>query len=157
MQWRLVAVGRFDLIDTLLDNMRHYGEANSVVGAVTRTVAVPVVEAIAAHRSGQYDRVVNLLWPVRRDLHLIGGSHAQRDIFFQILTDAAVRAGRETETRILLQDIATIGFETGNRALALHRRRCIRCLAAITRIAAFDDSHIHCAADLKDAHDILPT
>ena len=107
----LAAVGRFDLIDELLESMRHYGEANGIVGAVTRTVAAPVVEAVAAHRRRQYDRVVDLLWPVRRDLHQIGGSHAQRDIFFQMLVDAAMHAGRETETRILLQDIATIGFE----------------------------------------------
>ena len=66
---------------------------------------------MAAHRRREYDRVIDLMWPVRRDLHQIGGSHAQRDIFFQVLVDAALRAGRKTEARLLLEDIAGIGFE----------------------------------------------
>ena len=107
----LAAVGRYDLVDALVDDMQRYGEGNGVVGAVTRTVAAPVAEAVAAHRRGEHDRVVDLMWPVRRDLHQIGGSHAQRDVFFQMLVDSAMRAGRKTETRILLQDIAGIGFE----------------------------------------------
>ncbi len=106
----LAAVGRFDLVDSLVDAMQRYGEGNGVMGAVTRTVGAPVAEAMAAHRRGEYDRVVDLMWPVRRDLHQIGGSHAQRDIFFQVLIDAAMRAGRKTETRILLQDVASVGF-----------------------------------------------
>ena len=114
----LAAVGRFDLVDALVDHMQRYGEGHGVVGAVTRTVAAPVAEAMAAHRRGEYDRVVDLMWPVRRDLHQIGGSHAQRDVFFQVLVDAAMRAGRKTETRILLQDIAGIGFAgVGERSL----------------------------------------
>ena len=107
----LAAVGRYDLVDSLVEDMQRFGEGHGVVGAVTRTVGVPVVEAMAAHRRGAYDRVVDLLWPVRRDLHQIGGSHAQRDVFFQVLVDAAMRAGRKTETRILLNDIDGIGFE----------------------------------------------
>lgn len=106
----LAAVGRYDLVDCLVDDMKRYGEGHSVIGAVSRTIGIPVVEAMAAHRRGEYDRVVDLMWPVRRDLHQIGGSHAQRDIFFQVVVDAAMRAGRKTETRILLEDIAGIGF-----------------------------------------------
>ncbi len=107
----LAAVGRYDLVDTLVKDMERFGETHSVLGAVTRTVGAPVTEAVSAHRRGEYDRVVDLMWPVRRDLHQIGGSHAQRDVFFQVLVDAAMRAGRKTETRILLQDIEGIGFE----------------------------------------------
>jgi len=107
----LAAVGRYDLVDSLIEDMQRFGQGHGVIGAVTRTIGTPVVEAMAAHRRGEYDRVVDLLWPVRRDLHQIGGSHAQRDIFFQVLVDAAMRAGRKTETRILLQDIDSIGFE----------------------------------------------
>jgi hypothetical protein len=107
----LAAAGRYDLVDSLVENMQSYGKGHSVVGAVTRNIGAPVVEAMAAHRRGEYDRVVDLMWPVRRDLHQIGGSHAQRDVFFQMLVDAAMRAGRKIETRILLQDIAGIGFE----------------------------------------------
>ena len=107
----LAAVGRYDLVEALVEDMQRFGEGHGVVGAVTRTIGVPVTEAMAAHRRREYDRVIDLMWPVRRDLHQIGGSHAQRDIFFQVLVDAALRAGRKTEARLLLEDIAGIGFE----------------------------------------------
>ena len=107
----LAAVGRFDLVEALIEDMQRFGESHSVVGAVTRTIGAPVAEAMAAHRRREYDRVIDLMWPVRRDLHQIGGSHAQRDVFFQVLVDAAMRAGRKTETRLLLEDIAGIGFD----------------------------------------------
>jgi hypothetical protein len=107
----LAAVGRYDLVDSLVEDMHRFGEGHGVVGAVTRTIGAPVAEAMAAHRRGDYDRVIDLMWPVRRDLHQVGGSHAQRDVFFQVLVDAAMRAGRKTETRLLLEDIAGIGFE----------------------------------------------
>ena len=107
----LAAVGRYDLVESLIEDMNRFGQGHGVIGAVTRTIGTPVVEAMAAHRKAEHDRVVDLLWPVRRDLHQIGGSHAQRDVFFQVLVDAAIHAGRKTETRILLQDIESIGFE----------------------------------------------
>ena len=107
----LAAVGRFDLVDELVADMQREDASHGIIGAVTQTLGVPVVEAMAAHRKGEYDRTVDLLWPVRRDLHQIGGSHAQRDVFFQILVDAAVRAGRKTQVAILLDDVAGIGFD----------------------------------------------
>ena len=106
----LAAVGRFDLVDTLVESMKKVDGGQSPVAAATRIIGTPLVQAIAAHRSGDYGTVVDLLWPVRRDMHQVGGSHAQRDVFFQLLTDAAVRAGRNTEVRILLDDVASIGF-----------------------------------------------
>lgn len=107
----LAAVGQYELVDSLVEEMKRFGEGHGVIGAVTRIIGAPVAEAMAAHRRGDYDLVVDLMWPVRRDMHQIGGSHAQRDIFFQVLVDAAMRAGRKTETRLLLEDIAGIGFE----------------------------------------------
>ena len=107
----LAATGRYDLVEQLTASMKGQGAAQGVVGAVTQTLGVPVVEAMAAHQRGDYGRTVDLMWPVRRDLHQIGGSHAQRDIFFQIMMDAALKAGRDTQVRILLDDIASIGFE----------------------------------------------
>lgn len=107
----LAATGRQDLVDQLVASMKGQGAAQGVVRAVTQTIGVRVVEAMAAHQSGDYGRTVDLMWPVRRNLNQIGGSHAQRDVFFQVLVDAAVKAGRTTQTRILMEDIASIGFE----------------------------------------------
>jgi hypothetical protein len=47
-----------------------------------------------AHRNGDYERVVELLAPRREQIRLLGGSNAQRDLFTQMLGDAAMRAGR---------------------------------------------------------------
>jgi len=107
----LAAVGRFELIDHMAASMRNVDTAAGTVGNTTRTLGVPLVEAMAAHRKGDVGRVVDLIWPVRRGLAQIGGSHAQRDIFYQVLVDAAVRAERTAELRVLLDEIAGIGFD----------------------------------------------
>jgi len=107
----LAAVGRFDQVEALVDSIGHVDGGQGPIAAATRIIGAPLVQAMAAHRKGDYGQVVDLMWPVRRDLHQVGGSHAQRDVFFQVLVDAAVKAGRKTEVRILLDDVASIGFE----------------------------------------------
>lgn len=57
-------------------------------------VVAPVCEAVLAHRRGDYRRVVELLAPRQAGIRLLGGSNAQRDLFFQMLADAAMRSGR---------------------------------------------------------------
>ena len=49
--------------------------------------------------------------PVRHDMHLFGGSHAQRDVFYQILIDAARREGRAELIPLYFADIGRIGFD----------------------------------------------
>ncbi len=107
----LAAIGRFDLVDELVANMQREDTRHGSVGATTHIIGRPVAEAMAAHQKGDHARAVDLLWPVRRDLHRIGGSHAQRDVFFQVLVDSAMRAGRNAQLAILLDDIAGIGFQ----------------------------------------------
>ena len=57
-------------------------------------VVIPVCEAALAHRRGDYARVVDLLEPRQEQIRLLGGSNAQRDLVFQMLIDAAMKAGR---------------------------------------------------------------
>jgi hypothetical protein len=71
-----------------------------------------VCEAARAHRRGDYGHVVEFLAPPRRErIRLLGGSNAQRDLFMQILIDAAMKAGR--------RDVAAemIAHETATRAV----------------------------------------
>ncbi|HEX3864643.1 MAG TPA: hypothetical protein VHY35_23400 [Stellaceae bacterium] len=72
---------------------------------------IPVCEAALAHRRGDYPRVVELLAPRRDQIRLLGGSNAQRDLFTQMLIDAAMRAGR----RDLVGDM--IAHETRTRTI----------------------------------------
>jgi len=49
---------------------------------------------VVAHRRGEFGRVVDLLLPVHERFRRIGASHAQRDLFEQLLIDAAWRDRR---------------------------------------------------------------
>ncbi len=74
--------------------------------AILDAVGIAVAEAVLAAKCGQHGRVVDLLFPIRRRIVLIGGSNAQRDIIAQLLIDAAIRADRRGETLILLRERA---------------------------------------------------
>jgi tetratricopeptide (TPR) repeat protein len=72
---------------------------------------LPACEAVVAHRQGDDARVVALLAPRREQLRRLGGSGAQRDLFMQLLIDAAVKAGR----RDVVDDM--IAHERATRAI----------------------------------------
>jgi tetratricopeptide (TPR) repeat protein len=80
-------------------------------------VILPVCEAARAHRRGDYGRVVELLAPRREQIRALGGSNAQRDLFKQMLIDAAMQAGR----RELVAEM--IAHETATRAVPPTGRR----------------------------------
>lgn len=86
------------------DLQRCAAEGRGTTGRVTRDVGLPLAEAIVAYRRGDFARCVDSLWPIRRQLARIGGSHAQRDLFVQMLIDAALRAGRTPIARALLAE-----------------------------------------------------
>jgi predicted Zn-dependent protease len=57
-------------------------------------VGLPLARAVVAHRRGAFASVVDQLLSRRNDFRRIGASHAQRDIFDQLLIDAAWRDGQ---------------------------------------------------------------
>jgi hypothetical protein len=59
---------------------------------------------VLAHRRGAYGDAVDLLLPVRARVREIGGSHAQRDVFEQLLIDAAWRGRRLDVAAALLAE-----------------------------------------------------
>ena len=48
--------------------------------------------------------------PVRHGLWQIGGSHAQQDVFFQMLFDATLKTKQTNAANTLLREIEHIGF-----------------------------------------------
>ncbi len=60
--------------------------------------------AIAAFSAGRFERVIELLLPIRYQIRRIGGSNAQRDLFNQTLIAAAINAGRLPLARALLAE-----------------------------------------------------
>ena len=61
-------------------------------GGVFAGAGSPVSNALIAHRAGDYGAAAKLLRNVREAIVTLGGSHAQRDLFELILSDAEVRA-----------------------------------------------------------------
>jgi tetratricopeptide (TPR) repeat protein len=56
-------------------------------------VGLPLVEGLIAYAKGEYARVVEGWLPIRDRILEVGGSHAQRELFADILLDAALQAG----------------------------------------------------------------
>jgi tetratricopeptide (TPR) repeat protein len=63
-------------------------------------------DAILAFRRGDYAAAVERLYPKRAEVRLIGGSHAQRDVFARLLVRAALKAGKAKLARALLAERA---------------------------------------------------
>ncbi len=94
--------GNGDAMLRSLDATR--GESGVTQAGVIETVGLALARAIAAWYRGDYQGVVEHLLPIRYSVPEIGGSHAQRDLFHQILIAAALRAPRPTLARALLAE-----------------------------------------------------
>lgn len=68
-----------------------------------RDVAIPAAEGMVAHARGDHERAARELASVRGQLWRTGGSHAQRDLFEQVLLDARLRAGHWDAARKTLE------------------------------------------------------
>ncbi len=107
----LAAAGRFDDADELIDAMHAFvAEDRGSLGPRYALSAIPAAEAAVAHRKADYQRVIDVLMPARRNLWQMGGSHAQRDLFFQLLADAAHRLGRVDILAVMFEEMHGIGL-----------------------------------------------
>ncbi len=107
----LAAAGRFAEAERLLAAMRGFAaEDDGTLGPRYRAAVLPAAEAAIAHRKGAHQRVVDLLLPARHFLRQMGGSDAQRDLFFLLLADSALKLGRGDLVGIVLDDIEAAGF-----------------------------------------------
>ncbi|GAA3842434.1 tetratricopeptide repeat protein [Streptomyces phyllanthi] len=102
--------GRFDVAEKLIADRRRWlaedGTRPETNHLMTGEVGLPVCEALVAYARGDYASAVDLLWPVRRRLHIAGGSHAQRDAVQRTLLEAALRARRDDLARLLVGERA---------------------------------------------------
>jgi tetratricopeptide (TPR) repeat protein len=108
----LEATARADAAERFLAALRDLAaDRTSWVAPWVAEAILPACEAARAHRQGDWARVVDLLAPRREQIRLLGGSNAQRDLFMQMLLDAAVKAGR----RDIVGEI--IAHQTATRAV----------------------------------------
>jgi len=107
----LAATHQFDKADQLLSSMReHFREGAGSVALAYNAAGIPACEAVLAHRKRDYKQVLKTLGAARHDLHLMGASHAQRDVLYHMLVHAATEENRGAMRTIFLQDISRIGF-----------------------------------------------
>jgi len=98
----LAAGGRYAAGNRRLEAMRHFGDGKQTLAPIVRDVALPICEAVLAHRTGNSGRAVDLMRPVLETMHCLGGSHAQQDVLEQLFLDAALKARRQDDLRRVL-------------------------------------------------------
>jgi hypothetical protein len=106
-------------VDTMLASLRDQAmRGHNTTAAVTRDIGYALSQAIAAHRAQDYATVAKLLAPNRYRVRAIGGSNTQRDLFFQLLVDATLRASQFPLARALLSEYLSRRPQSGWAARA---------------------------------------
>ncbi len=66
-------------------------------------VGHPLCTAMMAYRSGDYTAATKVLTRIAGDIHQVGGSNAQRDLFAQIAIEAAIKSGDLATAQTVLE------------------------------------------------------
>jgi hypothetical protein len=89
---------------TLLESVRRRAQQAPQFSRVAwAEVALPACEGLYAHARGDYDHAWHRLGSALPRLAEVGGSHAQRDLFAQILLDSALKGGRFIDAQQMLE------------------------------------------------------
>lgn len=73
-------------------------------GGVWGEVALPVASALVSYNQGRFEDASQALAPLIPNLHHIGGSHAQRDIFVQTWIDASLKSNTRMDLDTVLRE-----------------------------------------------------
>lgn len=98
----LARAGRPDA-DRLLAAIAAAAGADRQDRAVWARAALPLAQGLVAHARGDFAIAADRIEEALPRLIRMGGSHAQRDLFEQILLDARIRAGRLIEAQQMLE------------------------------------------------------
>ena len=96
--------GRRQGTDRLIADLRRRTEAEGDLQKISVATGLPAALGLEQYRNGNYASAFTLLASARDALPMIGGSHAQRDVFERITIDAAIRAGFPEEAETILKD-----------------------------------------------------
>jgi hypothetical protein len=83
-------------------------------------VALPAAHGLMAHARGHWVQAADGLGQALPKLALIGGSHAQRDLFEQLHIDALVKSGQLAAAQNLLQPRANVQPQSERLRRRLH-------------------------------------
>lgn len=112
----LAATGRDAAALRMIEGMQAFGREEGTVRRIVRNVALPICEAVVSHRKSDHRGAVALMRPVLKDMHELGGSHAQQDVLMQLYLDSAVKANCADDVRLILDHARRAGFELDKRA-----------------------------------------
>mgnify|MGYP000852605313 CR=1 FL=1 len=105
----LAANKQHDVVEKYLVSLKSFAATpDNYSASITNSVVIPMCEGLVAFESGDFDAALARLWPLRDQWSAIGGSHAQRDLFTQILIDAAIGAKAYGRAQTLLSQRLTL-------------------------------------------------
>jgi hypothetical protein len=102
----LAATGRAVAANRMIEAMRAVGHGNTTVSRLVGRIALPICEAVLAHREGRHQAVLSHMRPIVSDMYLLGGSHAQQDVLEQLFLDSALKAESAEDVRLMLERVA---------------------------------------------------
>ncbi len=101
----LARTGREAAAEAFLASLEKFaGTRDNDAAQRIEPLILPLAKGIRALYAGKPAETVELLAPIRYGLQPIGGSHAQRDIFNQLLLEAAIKAGNWPLARSLASE-----------------------------------------------------
>src|SRR5438045_8552619 len=89
----------------MFDAMDAFGSGDGTVAKIVGRIAVPVCEAVLAHRRRDHQRAVALMRPIFDDMHQLGGSHAQQDVMMQMFLEADEKADWVGVVRLIMRGV----------------------------------------------------
>src|SRR4030095_5444306 len=101
---------------------------------IAGTVALPLVRGVAAYAGGDYAGALALLESVDGEIHRVGGSHAQWELFEETMVVCQLKLGRLDEAQRLIR--RRLGFRSSPRDLVLLRHAAQEALRPPVRASA---------------------
>ena len=96
----LVAGGDVAAAQRQISSMEAFSAQNDGWTAeVTGSTLIALCEGLIAYAEGDHAKACDLLWPMRNELALIGGSHAQRDLVIDTYIAALEGEGQQEAAR----------------------------------------------------------
>ena len=114
----LQAAERFGEFDVLLDCMQVFIANNDNALSRGYACALAAAKACRSHRQGNHAEVLETLLPNQATLSQMGGSHAQQEVFYQMMFDSARRLGRDQDMRFLRRELERHGFQALTQRIA---------------------------------------
>ena len=100
----LARSGRSQAVAQMIQSLRDASHQNDTQSQVIANVGLALAEAIVDFHAGHFEDSFERLAPVRYNVIAIGGSHAQRDLFAQLLIESALLSKRAVDARALLAE-----------------------------------------------------